>query len=508
MRLCRRPGNGDRVRRICRARRTRGDSSVDRRGAGNPPESGRRGSPRGAAPPTRDEPAHGRQAGTAAGGRDRRRTVLAGAATPRAHDAELARRRGRGRRASAAGRRRATSARARRRPCRTARVGVRRAASGVGRDRPVQRGGARRVPASPPPARAPNTSPSSSELLARRLAPCTPVQATSPAANRLSTDVRPSQVGLDAAHHVVGGRADRNRIGGQIEPDAAARLRDRRKRACARSRDRRAPSTGRPGAPVAICSRTMARATTIARRQIAGRVVALRRSARPPALSSRPPSPRSASDNRNARRAGDARAPSDGTARTRDRRRARRPRTPSPCRRRSPPPGWWSRGTPDRRRRSPAACAWRRPRAPRPRPIDERGARADAVARRAARAPSPRRARARAATSTRGSTARGRSRGRWRRGRAAHGARCARPRVRAPARRSSSRSKAAPQSSSSRHVARAVAAPARRRPRGGTGRRPPPSCRGRGAPESRRGRPPRRRRPARSRCCSRADRPW
>ena len=41
------------------------------------------------------------------------------------------------------------------------------------------------------PARAPNTSPSSSELLARRLAPWTPVQAVSPAANRPGIDVRP-----------------------------------------------------------------------------------------------------------------------------------------------------------------------------------------------------------------------------------------------------------------------------------------------------------------------------
>ncbi len=39
-------------------------------------------------------------------------------------------------------------------------------------------------------ARAPNTSPSSSELLASRLAPWTPVQATSPAANSPGTDVR------------------------------------------------------------------------------------------------------------------------------------------------------------------------------------------------------------------------------------------------------------------------------------------------------------------------------
>ena len=43
------------------------------------------------------------------------------------------------------------------------------------------------------PARRPKTRPSSSELLARRLAPWTPVQATSPAANSPGTDVRPSR---------------------------------------------------------------------------------------------------------------------------------------------------------------------------------------------------------------------------------------------------------------------------------------------------------------------------
>src|SRR6187402_415852 len=40
---------GSRAPDLCSARRTRGESSVDRRGAGNPPESGRPGFPRGAA---------------------------------------------------------------------------------------------------------------------------------------------------------------------------------------------------------------------------------------------------------------------------------------------------------------------------------------------------------------------------------------------------------------------------------------------------------------------------
>src|SRR5213083_1693142 len=41
------------------------------------------------------------------------------------------------------------------------------------------------------PARAPNTNPSSRELLANRLAPCTPVAAVSPAAYRPGSEVRP-----------------------------------------------------------------------------------------------------------------------------------------------------------------------------------------------------------------------------------------------------------------------------------------------------------------------------
>ena len=41
------------------------------------------------------------------------------------------------------------------------------------------------------PARAPNTNPSSRELLANRLAPCTPVAAVSPAAYNPGSEVRP-----------------------------------------------------------------------------------------------------------------------------------------------------------------------------------------------------------------------------------------------------------------------------------------------------------------------------
>src|SRR6266571_3175627 len=51
--------------------------------------------------------------------------------------------------------------------------------------------GARESPRTARPDRAPNTRPSRRELLASRLAPCTPVHATSPAAYSPGTEVRP-----------------------------------------------------------------------------------------------------------------------------------------------------------------------------------------------------------------------------------------------------------------------------------------------------------------------------
>ena len=68
------------------------------------------------------------------------------------------------------------------------------------------------------PARAPNTTPSSSELLASRLAPCTPVQAASPAANKPGRAGAAVQIGPDAAHRVMrGGTHGRGRA---LEIDA------------------------------------------------------------------------------------------------------------------------------------------------------------------------------------------------------------------------------------------------------------------------------------------------
>ena len=166
-------------------------SSVDRRATGNRCESGCRGSP----PPQRrpgDEPAHRRDAAHALRRPDRRdgshgrhwprpptasRCATArSSAAPRAQQADgapheianLVRRRD-----AVRDRHRAATP-----------LGLRR----------VRKGSRRwRDPAIASAARAPNTSPSSSELLASRLAPCTPVQATSPAANRPETDVRPSR---------------------------------------------------------------------------------------------------------------------------------------------------------------------------------------------------------------------------------------------------------------------------------------------------------------------------
>ena len=122
-------------------------------------------------------------------------------------------------------------------------------------------------------ARAPNTSPSSSELLARRFAPWTPVQAISPAANSPGNGRAAPLVGVDAAHHVVRGRADRNRIASRdrAPPDDTSRRQSETARDM-RARSRCA-SVRNTGPPVCSDSRTMLRATTSRGRQIAVRVI-------------------------------------------------------------------------------------------------------------------------------------------------------------------------------------------------------------------------------------------
>ena len=102
-------------------------------------------------------------------------------------------------------------------------------AASAGRRRPSPQAaplGVSGAPAMAVAARAPNTSPSSSELLARRLAPCTRVHATSPAANRPGDRRAPGEVGVDAAAHVVRRRADRQQVARRSRARPAAGVGD------------------------------------------------------------------------------------------------------------------------------------------------------------------------------------------------------------------------------------------------------------------------------------------
>ena len=173
-------------------------------------------------------------------------------------------------------------------------------------------------------ARAPKTSPSSSELLASRLAPCTPVQATSPAAIQSRHRGAPRQVGGHAAHHVVRRRRHRNRGRGPGRDRARGR------------RPRSSGSGACTHAGVEVLERQVDRAAgpgllahdrarhQIARGQLAGRLVA---GHEPLAVGVEQPRAFAAQrlGQQEARRAGHGDAPSDGTARTRD----RRPRAPA-----------------------------------------------------------------------------------------------------------------------------------------------------------------------------------
>ena len=71
---------------------------------------------------------------------------------------------------------------------------------------------------------APSTKHSVSEFEASRFAPCSPVQAHSPTANRPGSEERPSRSVGDPAHHVVGGGGHRDRLlrPGRIRPFAEA----------------------------------------------------------------------------------------------------------------------------------------------------------------------------------------------------------------------------------------------------------------------------------------------
>ena len=128
-------------------------------------------------------------------------------------------------------------------------------------NRAGQEPGRRRPARIAPAARAPNTSPSSSELLASRLAPWTPVHATSPAANSPRHGRAAPQVGLDAAHDVVRRRPTGIRSRARSSPPPRQAVDARSGSARARSRHRGAASDRYTGWPVRRRSRTIARAT-------------------------------------------------------------------------------------------------------------------------------------------------------------------------------------------------------------------------------------------------------
>ena len=81
------------------------------------------------------------------------------------------------------------------------------------------------------PTRVPATTDSVRLFDASRLAPCTPVQVTSPTAKNPGSAVTPVEVGRDAAAGVVRGRRDRDPIDRRVDADLAARRGDRRETA-------------------------------------------------------------------------------------------------------------------------------------------------------------------------------------------------------------------------------------------------------------------------------------
>ena len=105
-----------------------------------------------------------------------------------------------------------------------------RVSAGGGSKRHV--GGSRRrpglglAPSAAAAARAPRTKHSLRLLEASRLAPWRPVQAHSPTASRPGSELRPVEVGGDAAHHVVRGGRDRDGLGGRVEAGLAQGLED------------------------------------------------------------------------------------------------------------------------------------------------------------------------------------------------------------------------------------------------------------------------------------------
>ena len=230
------------------------------------------------------------------------------------------------------------------------------ASSGAARQRPVPCAGRRRCGSASPQAgarpRAPKTSASSSELLARRLAPCTPVQATSPAAQRPGSDrapvERPSRrrpCGSARPARPGSARgAGRGRAAGRPRRRSGSAPGRRRRRPRARRGRRRGPAASAAKMPRATTSRGASSASRIrVAHEAAAALVDQQRARAAQRLGQRAASGR--------RR---CRAPSGGTARTRGRRGARRPRRPARGRRRWPRPGSWCARRGGRCRRSRA----------------------------------------------------------------------------------------------------------------------------------------------------------
>ena len=194
-------------------------------------------------------------------------------------------------------------------------------------------GARRRPPRCASASRAPNTMPSSSEFDARRLAPCTPVQATSPTAHSPGSALRPVEVGDHAARQVVGGRGDRQPVHRGVEPGGGSE---------AATVGNRSPKDSSPVASSHRCPTPWAAirsghgpADHVARRQLVDEPLARRVAQQRPVA---------------AQRLGQQR-PGHGRMVQRGRveldeldvgHRAPRPAAPWRCRRRWPRAGWWS----------------------------------------------------------------------------------------------------------------------------------------------------------------------
>ena len=199
------------------------------------------------------------------------------------------------------------------------------------------------------PTRAPKTSASSSELLASRLAPCTPVDATSPQAHRPGSVVRPQRVHGDAAHVVVRRRRHRHQLDARVDARRAGRSRRRSGSAPGSARRPRRGRRGRPGGRRRAGARCARATTSRGASSASGCSASMKRS------------PRSSTSSRAfaAQRLGEQRqrVGVDGErgrmelheleVDQRARRRARRARG----RRRSPRAGWWCGGRAGRGRR-------------------------------------------------------------------------------------------------------------------------------------------------------------